>query len=308
MDTQILPSISDIETYRHFFKQDIWLPFIHIICERHKLSKAGLERYATGSTIVYRNAQHAVIKLFAPLWAEEIHQEKAGLSHFAPLVLNTPEILHQGFLEDWPYLVVSELPGESIGDIWPRLSEREKYPIIESMGQIMAEMHQLPFDGEFSTAQWKDFLKERYAAFLPTQTRLGVHPDLLRELEPVLQEGLEALASRAFTPTLMHCDLTHDHFLLEKQQGRYRITGLFDFGDIMPGDPLYEFGAPLVFFTYGSPVLQRALIESYGLEYGLDTSDQIFAMTLFHRFVNLPEIYKTELPKDALDFKARLLT
>ena len=46
---------------------------------------------------------------------------------------------------------------------------------------------------------------------------------------------------------LLHCDLTHDHFLISPKkdspttaQDYWQLTGLIDFGDAMNAHPLYK--------------------------------------------------------------------
>ena len=48
---------------------------------------------------------------------------------------------------------------------------------------------------------------------------------------------------------LLHCDVKPDHVFLAKRDGRWRFSGLIDFGDIQWGDPAYDLVLPQLSFS-----------------------------------------------------------
>lgn len=58
-------------------------------------------------------------------------------------------------------------------------------------------------------------------------------------LEQRFQSYLEDQSNFAYTPALIHADLSPDHFLLDPL--KTRLTGIIDFGDAATGDPDYDY-------------------------------------------------------------------
>lgn len=97
-------------------------------------------------------------------------------------------------------------------------------------------------------------------------------------------ERTTGFAEPPFEPVLLSADLTEEHVLLAERKGRWRVTGLIDFGDAVMGHPHYDFIAVLAFFTFGRPVRSRALVEAYGLELTPALADRLTTYCLLHGF------------------------
>lgn len=304
-----LPDIPDLKTYNECFEQDeLWLLAMQALCERHGLPAEQLKRCTLGTAIVYACAGR-ILKLFAPIWPEEYQRERLGLEACASLTVTVPRLEAAGQIEKWDYLIMEQLPGVSLGEIWPQLTQAEQIPLMQQAGQIMQAMHAVPLpQSPWTTLPWAEFVQTRLQAFAQQQRERGLSEAWIAQFLSWLQVHCQTLP--VAEPVLLHSDLTHDHFLVEQHQGSWKITGLIDFGDLMSGHRLYEFAAPLICYTRGQPVLRQHLLSAYGLTPDLwlpDLENHLLAMILLHRFVNIPAYLKHYCPPDiqtVADFQA----
>lgn len=294
---QRLPEIPDFETYNSLFKQDeIWLPVMQQLCQQHGLPASELQRCTLGSAIVYRCAGR-ILKLFAPLWPEECERERLGLASCQGLHIPVPELYGSGQCEGWDYLIIQELPGVSLGAVWKTLPSAQQEALMQQAGDIMRALHQLPLpQGAAVGPGWPAFVQAQSEGFVQNQSARGLDARWTADLNSWLQAHLSCLPDMA--PVLLHSDLTGDHFLAQEVQGQWRITGLIDFGDLMQGHPLYEFGAPLIVYTRGRQDLRHRLLTAYGLKPTPELGEALFVALLLHRFLNLPAYLKHWCPPE----------
>lgn len=298
-----LPHVPDISSYSRLFRQnDVWWPAIAEIAQSHGLPTEHLQRCPTGSAIVYRCAGR-ILKLFAPFWPEESERERLGLSRCAALDIPVPMLYGEGQYQGWDYLILEELPGISLGEVWADLAVPQQQALLTQAADIMQALHGLtvPHDSALEPV-WPDFVQQQMQHFAVQQQEKGLSDAWIRPLVQELETHAPSLLETS--PVLLHSDLTDDHFLVQAQDGHWQITGLIDFGDLMQGHFLYEFGAPLVFYTRGKPALRRHFVQQYGLPLNTQTEDQLFAALLLHRFVNIPWYLQHLCPPDIQDVKA----
>lgn len=298
----LLPEVSDFESYESLFKQNqIWLPVMRQLCQQHGLPASELQRCPTGSAIVYRCAGR-ILKLFAPLWPEEFQRERLGLNSCQGLNIPVPELHDSGQYEGWNYLIIQALPGISLGEVWKTLPQSQQEALLQQAGEIIQALHRLPLPQDAALGPgWPAFVKAQCEGFVQNQTARGLDARWTAELKSWLQEHISSLPE--MPPVLLHSDLTGDHFLAQEVQGQWRITGLIDFGDLMQGHPLYEFGAPLIVYTRGRPDLRRRLLTAYGLQPTAELGEALFAALLLHRFLNMPAYLKHWCPPEIQSVK-----
>lgn len=310
-----LPLIHSLAEYRQLYKKtEIWTPVMQAIAKREGFKPELLERVATGSAIVYACGEY-IFKLFCPYWPEEFIREEIGLDYFCGrLAVPVPAIVARGQFETWNYLVLERLPGRALGSIFHDLKAPEQVDLMGQLGRLMSEMKGLnqrePLAEQLSAAQWPyvhmdwaEFVRERLRDFGAQQKTEGLSDAWLQPLQAFLQQNALSLVPPE-PPPLLHCDLTEDHVMVELYQGRWQITGLIDFGDAMCAHPLYDFGAPLVFYAHGRPELRRALLSAYGYaasELNAELEGQLWLSLLLHRFCDIPYFlyrFKTDLGRD----------
>lgn len=288
---QLLPEIADLEAYRAVYRDaSVWLPAIREICRREGLDADALEQAPPGSHVVFRAGPRLLIKLFSRLWLSDAVSERLALGRLAshPEV-NVPRLLAEGSLEGWPYMVLDPLPGIPLNQVWDQVELRDRLAVCETLGKTMSALHAVPTAGlDELTVDWPAWLAERREGFSGAQTERGASPEwiesalaFLEEMWPEVTQGL---------PVLLNADITDEHVLLAKDGGRWRMTGLIDFGDAMLGDALYDFTAPLVSIIGRDSGLRRALMHGYGYpDTALDASlsRRMAAMGLLHQFADL---------------------
>ena len=124
------------------------------------------------------------------------------------------------------------------------MEESSRIEIVACLGANVSELHAhaAPLAEGALNRGWQSFI-DRLPAFLAARIEL-------------LPEDLQ--------PVLLHSSIHLGNLLLAQSGGRWRISGLFDFGDSLCGFHEYEFVAPSVLMVQGKRELQRAMLLAYG--------------------------------------------
>ena len=119
----MLPPVPDVAAWR-VLRRDAGSqrPAFEAIAARHGLAAGELSLLDKGTHLVWAT-QLNVIKLFVPLWPEDASVETTLLEMVAGTALPVPQLEAQGDLDGWPYVVMSRVPGESIGIVWRTLHD-----------------------------------------------------------------------------------------------------------------------------------------------------------------------------------------
>ena len=276
----MLPTITNKEEYRALYMDTAaWQPAMEAICGRYGLDAAKLRREPPGTHIVFRTGS-SILKLFCTLWGDDYHSERAVLEHLQGL--QTPQVIADGELEGWPYLIITAIPGRPVEEVWGMLDMGEKASILEHLGAFIRALHAQSPIAELGT-DWDQFLAERVDGWEEHHQAKGLWPDWIRGRVTGFHEP-------AFDPVLLNADITDEHVLVVNRGGRWRFSGVIDFGDAMMGHPHYEFVAPLVCLTIGEPSLSRTLVESYGMELTPALAGRLTTYCLLHKYGRLSDI------------------
>lgn len=292
----VLPEIASEEAYLAVYKNvELWHPAAREICRRHGLAAATLERTATGTNIVYRVAPQRIIKLFSPLWPNDILRERTALAAVTGTGLATPELVDEDELEGWPYVIMTEIEGVPISAVWPELDAGQQLSLTRDMGGVMRKLHALPAERVAAIAlDWSLFLEDQMARFEKHHTRFGAPPELV-SAGLALLERIPIRATAAEAETFIHADLTFDHFLVSERSGSWQLSGLIDFADAMVGHRYYEFIAPTTFLLQRRPELQRALLLEYGFteaELTRELAELLTGYCFLHRYGHMLQMVK----------------
>ena len=276
----MLPAIADKEEYRKVYRDHAtWLPAMEAICKRHGLDPSELRREPPGTHIVFRAGSH-ILKLFSTLWGEDYTAERAVLHHLQGS--QTPQIVAEGEFDDWPYLIITAIPGRPVGEVWGEIAMEDKRSILEHLGGFMRSLHlQAPIP-ELHT-DWDQFLAERVEQWEEHHQAEGAWRNWIRGRVVNFHEP-------AFAPVLLNADITDEHVLVVHRGGSWRFSGVIDYGDAMMGHPHYEFVAPLMCLTLGEPSLSRTLVDSYGLALTPALADRLTTYCLLHKYGRLADI------------------
>lgn len=304
----MLPNISTREDYRRIYRDaDVWLPAMRAICQRHGLNADRLEFAPPGTHVVFR-VEGLYLKLFSPLWGEDFIPERLVLYRLSGRSdLPVPQLLAEGAIEDWPYIVVTAVDGVPLYEVWDSLDASNKEHIAARCGELMASLHSTPTGGlEAIAVNWPAFVENQIQDCTDRLARIDIDKRWIRSIREFLDD-LPPLFEPGFQPVLLSADVTDEHILVSERGGRWKLTGFIDFGDAMLGHPHYEFVAPGCCITRGSPELQRAMLLAYG--YSEDQLDatlakQLMAYTLIHRFLNLLDLLALFGPQRPANFAA----
>lgn len=287
----LLPALSDAAHYARLRpRTELWLPALRAICVRHGIAAEPLEQFLPmGTHVVFAAGRGHVVKLFAPFWNRDFSVEACCARAVRHLGVALPEVVAQGEIEGWPYLVVRRIPGVLLERAWPGLDARSRAVIAEALGRFAAELHRLPLLGlEALSGDWEGFVRQQRAGCFENQRARGMGEAWLREIPEFLAHALGPAAPAR--RVLLHADLCDDNLLVREEAGRIRLAVL-DFADARIGDPEYEFAATSLFLAAEDGSLQRAFLGAYGYaasDLDEDLALRLTALLLLHRYVHLP--------------------
>ena len=300
-----LPVITDSADYNRHFNSDVWQQAAGFICARHRLSYATLRRSPLGENIIFFVDECFVIKIYAPLRGQ--YEREAAALEFAAtanISIETPEVIHTGELEGWPYVVMTHLSGLPMREVWAEMKERARLEIVSRLGHAMRELHAhvSPVSQPALNRDWRGFVERQARESVERQRACGANLQWLKSLPALLAARLELLPTE-YTPVMLHGDVHPGNVLLKERGGRWQITGLFDFGDSFCGFHEYEFVAPGVLMVQGRRELQRAMLLAYGYreaELDLNLRARLMLLTVLYECSDLRK-YALRLAPEAIN-------
>jgi hygromycin-B 7''-O-kinase len=272
----LLPPTDDVTALRALLREDApWHAAMAVIAERHGIAGERV-RAPTGSSVVFLAGADHVIKLYAPMWRAQLDAEGDVLPRVVGrLGVATPELVVRGELEGWPYLVMRRLGGAPLVTVWPEVPASEQVAIVEQLGAALAAMATVDAAGvRVLEPAWPALAAERRAAASADgQAFLATLPDL---------------AAAPVAP--VHADAHHEHVLLARVDGRWTMTGLFDFADVRIAPREYDLVTPGAFIVRGRRDLARGLLRGAGyadqaLDEGL--ARRLFGFELLHLWADV---------------------
>lgn len=290
----MLPEVTELDEYRAIYRrEDIWDPVLEEICLRHGLPPGSARRGPDGTHIVYMAGESLVIKLFVPLFPSDYLAERLVTRHVAGrLGVDTPTIIEDGEVEGWQYLVMSAVRGRPVGEVWGELGRDDRLRIVRQVGETMARFRSLPTDGlEELAIDWSEFVRGQVATVVDRHSDPAVPARLLDGMAGYLAES--PLFETGFRPVLLHADITDEHVCVARENGRWTMTGLVDFGDSLVGHPDYESVSPGLDFSRGDGELLRTLLGASGTpedDLTADLRHRLMAYTLVHQYVKLKDV------------------
>ena len=272
-------------------KVDVWLPAMQAICRIHGIPADALMRIGEGTNVIFGAGSSSILKLFPPFWSPLARSEAAVLEYVqGKLGVAIPELLAQGELEGWPYLITTRLSGISLGRVWDRMGEGNRSRIAAQIGEMMARLHALPTgDMNLPDHDWQSLMQERIATCVARRREQGLAESWLRQIPSFLEETAP-LYPPDFTPSVVTGDVHQYHLLVSGDVDSWTLTGYFDFDDALIGFHEYDLAAPGVFMMAHRPELLRTMLLAYG--YPQTTLDdalarRLMAFTLLHRYRDL---------------------
>ncbi|MCA1593091.1 MAG: aminoglycoside phosphotransferase family protein [Acidobacteria bacterium] len=298
-----LPSATDPAGYERHFRDDVWREAAAEICARHRLPYASLRRSTLGENIIIFVDERLVVKIFGPFRRQYAREAAALEFAHGKLCVETPEVVHAGELEGWPYIVMSRLTGLPMREMWPEINARDRLEIVARLGVAMRELHvhDAPLSPDALNRDWHGFVERQARASVERQRDCGANPEWLESLPEFIAARLKTLPE-GFRPVLLHGDVHPGNVLVVESGGRWRVSGLFDFGDSFCGFHEYEFVAPGVLMVQGRRELQRAMLAAYGYaeaQLDLNLRARLMLLTVLYECSDLRK-YALRLAPDAV--------
>lgn len=234
-----------------------------------------------GTVLVALLGKELAIKLYPPFLRDHFEFERAALQVMAGrLSIPTPQLRSTGEREGWPYLVMSQLTGDDLTEVWPNLDEAQKCALLHRLGALAAEVHALPVDTMRPLApSWLDFIQTQRQRVHARQLRTGLPSHLLPQLDNFLQgplpSGADVILTGEYTPM---------NLLVQGPS----LAGMYDFGDGLVGPREYDWLGPLAFLAAGSAARCQAFFDGYGVLPDAQQRQALLRLLLLHRYSNLP--------------------
>lgn len=295
MSEWLLPAVKDwAEWVAIFTDVGLWRPVVDQLWQQDDRLRAAsginvparVESGYPGTCAVFVVDETAVIKFFPPMVARDFDRELAVYQLIHGRVARTPALLAHGRFHDrieWPYLVVSRLPGEAWREEAGRVETVQATGVMAELGRIIRAVHAIPLPtaGAWPAASaWETLVTARLAQ---------AGDDLRRGTvlaEPVIAR-IELELSRmnwyGDPVCLLHSDLTEDHLLVAEVGGRWSITGLIDWADAEVGPAAYDWVTLWFSICRRNFEFYRSFFRGYGPQ-AIVFGQQLAAMTYLHRF------------------------
>lgn len=282
----LLPLPTDYSEYQSFklAPNTDWQAIAHEIAGRHGLTFTSAVRFPSGENPVLKLDERFVIKL-VPLkfWPLVIRREVDAMTFLRGKAFPAAELIGDGEIDGWGYLVCTQLPGELFRTVWKRLSATEKRETARAFGALIASLHRLPIGGtKPGGILWEAFLREIIADWL---TRWSVQP-----LPTVLRDsGLayirDAHLEEDDSPLVfLHGDLAPENCLVTSRLGAWEFSGVFDFGNALAGRATFDLTAATVLLAPLDAATMREFLIGYGRDAGWleKQRHRLMACTLLH--------------------------
>jgi hygromycin-B 7''-O-kinase len=284
-----LPSLTNFEAFQAW-RADVsqCLPAALDIACSHGLPHADPHLFSTGTNLVVGLDDRLILKIFPPFLRSQFVSERISLAQLrGRLSVPIPEIVLEGERDQWPYLVITRLPGILGKEAWPALPEDQKERILARIGETIAEVQRVPL-GDLSRVEprWRQFMSRQIEGCRARHERLGLPQKYLAGLDELLRDAA-ALIPMDRPPVILTGEYIPENFLLSRDGGGWRLSGLIDFGDVMTGWGEYDLLGPSAFMTAGMPRRVRSLFEGFGYSNAdIDPTlkRRLMALLLLHRF------------------------
>ena len=282
----LVPSIADAGEFERSRRDHaLWVPAVRAIAERHGL-RGDLHPFSTGSVIVFGIGDDHVVKMHEPWHREHRDIEAQALSGLVGgLPVASPELHACGELEGWCYVVMQRLPGVPLSEARPKIPRRDLLGIAGAAGALASALAAVPRFRPFTPfSTWRDFITARRRDCVAVHRDNGLPTSLLATIE----DQITGVALDIDDPVFLHTELTDTNLMVARVDGRWRLSGVFDFEPSMLGHPLYELPAVTIFVARGDPELCRAAVEGYGITaFDARLRRELLALTLLHRYSHI---------------------
>lgn len=284
------------------FESHLWSEIALSICRASGIKFELLRRAPSSDHVVFLVDETFVLKIFRPE-RNCFDRELKALS-FARNILRaiaTPDIVARGDFEGFRYLITTQLPGRPLTRReFLAMDRRVQNAIVEQLAVRLADLHSL--DPEPFTDDWPAFVEDRAQSFIHRQIEHGVNDSIIKALPAFFAANLPLVPIR---PTrFLHGDVHFGNLRFMRQNGIWKVSGLFDFADSRRGWHEYEFLAVGVLMLQGERDLQRRFFRAYGYsaaELNEEMRRRMMMLTMLYETSDLRR-YALRLRPEAVDY------
>ena len=293
----------DKATYtKHFESTDFGFALATELALKHNF-KAPLIRITEGSSLVFKIGTDHYLKITPPFYSGSIEAEIAATKIIGnQLPFSIPNILVNGQIEEWNYLITTNVKGQQAKNVYRTMTPENRTIFAKDIGKIIKDIHTLKTDSfERDFGSWPTYLENNFKNQDEIHLSRGNSPEWSKKISQFVNKYKTQLLSLGPTK-LIHADLNHQHLMLEDINNEWRVTGVLDFADSMNAPIEMEFILPIICFFKGKPDLQRQVWE--GAQYHpnfatIDYSNIMMALTLQNRFIAFHDWFDGEIDKGA---------
>ena len=282
-----LPAVANFEAFQAWRgDQSLWLPVALDIAYSHGLKTAAPHVFTTGTNLVVGLGDELILKIFPPIHRAQFVSERASLRQLrGRLSIPIPDLLFEGEHDGWPYLIITRLNGIVGSEVWSALPEEQKERVLVQIGATIAEVQRAPL-GELSRIEpgWPEFIAKQIDGCRARHTRLGLPQKFLDGFDDILRDAVSFIPMDK--PVILIGEYIPENFLLDRDDNGWRLSGLFDFGDVMTGFGEYDLLGPSAFMTAGMKRRVRSLFEGFGYssaDINPAVKRRLMALMLLHR-------------------------
>ncbi|MGH1362383.1 MAG: aminoglycoside phosphotransferase family protein [Calditrichia bacterium] len=291
--------------FKKHLHSEVWGSVAQSICNRHGLSSPQLVRSKDGENVIFFVGENLILKIYGGFRDGFAREKAVLLSVQTASDTITPEICFEGDVDGWNYLMMTRLNGKLAKDVWPEVSFGNRIDIATELGLLLKQFHSQASSTTLPALyqDWQGFLRRQFKSCIDRQRENGANPEWLESLPEYMSDRIDLLDSKE-KPVLLHGDIHLGNLMLIQNNGRWQISGLFDFGDAFHGNVEYDFVAPGVLMIQGNRELQRAFLLAYGYEESqLDAElrAKLMLLTILYECSNLRK-YALRLAPEAVDF------
>jgi hygromycin-B 7''-O-kinase len=274
--------------YDRRFNDTIWIEAAARLLNEHRLDFVDLRRAERGENIVVLADDRYVVKIYTPKKRGFARERDALRFAQGKISIHIPQILAEGEIAEYQYLITDQLPGRLISrPEWLKLGTKTQIRLITKLAQQMKEMHS--HDATEIDFDWPRFIENQLATVMARQRREGGNPEWLASLPGYLEKHL-SLLPRNLQPAFLHGDVHFGNLLFSDNGNLLDISGLFDLADSLKGFYEYEFVAIGVLMIQGQGDLQREFFRAYGYrddEINIDLRRRLMVLTILYEHSSL---------------------
>lgn len=196
------------------------------------------------SSAVFRIGNQHCLKIYGRRAKRLFTTESAVLQTLNEADIPSPRFISAGMPEDIPpYLIMTEIDGDTLQHTWGSLSHSELLSIAREIGTLTAKLHRVPQD-KLSAIE-KQF-GGRKESIQEEQTKRIAEIKAMEHLSSRHKEELiqfllgEALEFLNVLPCLTHSDFSHAHIYLARENELWHVSAFIDWAEAILGPPEWD--------------------------------------------------------------------